>query len=298
MESGDIEFAMLSAFLYVSMSNFAGVPLPRLQTETKVYVAQAKAYKQQGMLSLLQPFGQMVDNLMGNAKGSISVLTGDFMNEDAYLRHPEHKTGTTQFAAMNVRRLMVVYVMNDLVASELSAVKSRQIAKEIVSSLTASVQAFYDGLCSVALARKETGRRQRASHLKRARVCLKKLKRWETKCPENFSNKVLLVEAELASFAGNVDAAIDKYKESIDVAGAEGFIQDQAIARERMGDAIMRRSGRCMEARECFEAARSLYDTWGAHAKVKQLDELLVSKWQDGQPIDDDGRLVVVHSTK
>ena len=101
----------------------------------------------------------------------------------------------------------------------------------------------------------------------------KQLLVWAENCPENFENRVALLDAEIARLEGRVVEAEQQYEQAIRSAHSNGFVNNEAIAYElaarfyaarglhRFADAYL------VEARYC-------YQRWGADGKVAQLDRL------------------------
>jgi tetratricopeptide (TPR) repeat protein len=113
--------------------------------------------------------------------------------------------------------------------------------------------------------------RSSKQHRTRANRTLVKLKRYAEHCPQNFQGKVWLVEAELVASAGDMESALAKFKTSIDWARNQELIHEEALAWERAGYALLAMHRRD-EAREFLEKASSIYSSWGAQAKVNQLE--------------------------
>jgi len=83
-------------------------------------------------------------------------------------------------------------------------------------------------------------------------------------------NKIYLLEAEYLVLNGKLDIAIPMYQRSIELAAAEGFLHEQALANERAGMALRY----CGDANDCFpflKKAYDLYGRWGSTPKVEQL---------------------------
>ena len=79
-----------------------------------------------------------------------------------------------------------------------------------------------------------------------------------------------LIDAELADLAGDSHLAKKHYEVAIHLAGRRGFTNDEALAHERFGEHALH-LGDLNDALYHFERAITLYQEWGAHAKVLQL---------------------------
>ncbi|XXX79566.1 AAA family ATPase [Sorangium sp. So ce134] len=90
--------------------------------------------------------------------------------------------------------------------------------------------------------------------------------------PDNFLHKHALVRAELARLRGQDLEAIGLYEQAITAAREGGFVQHEAIACE-LAAGLYRARGLSTSADAHLRKARAAYFTWGAHAKVEQLDQ-------------------------
>jgi len=97
------------------------------------------------------------------------------------------------------------------------------------------------------------------------------LRRWARSCPWNFEHRVLLVEAEWLRTLGRRARAVRKYEEAAAAAREHGFVQDAALASELMAEVHLE-MGDQKGGLTHFLAALAGYRTWGALAKVKDLE--------------------------
>ena len=101
---------------------------------------------------------------------------------------------------------------------------------------------------------------------------LTKLKLWADNCPQNYHNRYALVLAEIARIEGRPAEAMDLYEEAIRSARDNGFVQQEALAFELAARFYATR-GFATFAHAYLRNARDGYLRWGAHGKVRQLDE-------------------------
>jgi PAS domain S-box-containing protein len=100
----------------------------------------------------------------------------------------------------------------------------------------------------------------------------KRLEIWAHTCPENFQNRHALVSAEIARIENRSVDADCLYEEAVRLAREHGFVQNEGLASEL---AARFHAARGLEtiANAYLRNARNCYDRWGAHGKVKQIDE-------------------------
>jgi PAS domain S-box-containing protein len=94
---------------------------------------------------------------------------------------------------------------------------------------------------------------------------------WRKHGPENFAARHALLSAELARMEGRLVDAEHFYEEAVGAAREHGFINYEALAWE-LAARFYRGRGLLTIADAHLREARDRYRTWGATAKVKQID--------------------------
>ncbi|HKO48606.1 MAG TPA: AAA family ATPase [Polyangiaceae bacterium] len=111
---------------------------------------------------------------------------------------------------------------------------------------------------------------------------LAQLQTWASNCPENFEHKYKLAAAEVArARAAPTDEVLALYDAAIE-ACADGFIHLRALANERLSE-FWSDKGQRKVARSFIEDAYYLYERWGAHAKLRQLEQRYPEWFARGQ---------------
>ena len=98
------------------------------------------------------------------------------------------------------------------------------------------------------------------------------LREWAENYSPTFADKHALVSAEIARLEGRDADAMRLYEQAIRSAHDHGFVQNEALAHEVAARFYAAR-GFERFAHVCLRDARYCYLQWGAHGKVKQLDE-------------------------
>ena len=101
----------------------------------------------------------------------------------------------------------------------------------------------------------------------------RRLLEWTANCPENFESRAVLVGAEVARLHGRELDAQRLYEQAIKSAGANGFVNIEALANELAGRFYGARGFERIAAAYLKEA-RVCYRSWGAEGKVRQLDRV------------------------
>ncbi len=97
------------------------------------------------------------------------------------------------------------------------------------------------------------------------------LKSFAARCPENWKNKLLMVEAEKAAYVDKKGwAAIETYQEAVHEAEKQGFPHEYAQANELQARFLLKLSAHPF-AKACMKQAYSAYTTIGWQRKADQL---------------------------
>jgi GAF domain-containing protein len=100
----------------------------------------------------------------------------------------------------------------------------------------------------------------------------KQLREWAENYPPTFADKHALVSAEMARIEGRDVEAMQLYEQAIRSAREQGFVQNEALAYELAARFYAARGFEKI-AHLYLRDARYCYLQWGAHGKVRQLDE-------------------------
>lgn len=129
---------------------------------------------------------------------------------------------------------------------------------------------FHLALILIALLKQ---RGQRPGPLKAGiRRCRRKISKWAEVCPENYRHMDLLISAEMSAIQGRSQEAMTLYHHAIHDARANGFLPNEALAFELLGDFYLARHYRD-EAGLALRRACRVYHLWGAWAKVEDIKQ-------------------------
>ena len=118
----------------------------------------------------------------------------------------------------------------------------------------------------------DAGRREKRRLRRDLSKKLKHMRKWASFCPENFEHKQLLMEAEMARIGDGGSEAQRLYKEAETNALEAGFPLNATLSCELAGRFELEQ-GREDKAATWLRKARDGYKKWGAHAKVKAMQE-------------------------
>jgi PAS domain S-box-containing protein len=136
-----------------------------------------------------------------------------------------------------------------------------------------SLDYYYYGALTVAAAYDNAAAGQQQAWRALLAAHLERLHEWAQVYPPTFSDKHLLVSAELARIEGRELDAMRLYEAAGWAARTHGFVLNEALAHETAARFYAAR-GFATSAQAHLRNARYCYLRWGAEAKVAQLDQL------------------------
>src|SRR5262249_32102380 len=130
---------------------------------------------------------------------------------------------------------------------------------------------FYDALARAAQCDSASSE-ERAQHREKLAAHYRQILVLAENCPQNFETRATLIGAEIARIEGRELEAQRLYEQAIRSARENGFTQHEGIANELAAKFYLSR-GYETSANAYLRNARYCYLRWGAHGKVRQLDE-------------------------
>jgi PAS domain S-box-containing protein len=271
-QSGDLNFAAHCCSHLNTNLLAAGDPLDVVQDEAEHGLAFAQKMR----------FGLAIDRI-STQLGLIQTLRGltttfgCFDGEQFNERRIERRFSENADLAFAecwywVRKLQARYFAGDYASAVDATLSAERLLWTSPSHFETAEYHFYGALiraasCDCAAAD------QRQQHLQALVAHHRQLEIWAANCPENFDNRAALVGAEIARIQGREIDAERLYERAISSARGNGFIHNEALAYELAARFYAAR-GFQEFARVYLRNARYGYLRWGAHGKVRQLDEL------------------------
>lgn len=171
-----------------------------------------------------------------------------------------------------IRKLQARFFAGDYTAALEAAKRAQRTIWTSPSHFETAEYEFYGALACAGLWESAAGskRQQCAEALATHR---QKLEIWAASCPENFENRVALVNAEIARIENCDGDAMRLFEQAIRSARSNGFVHNEAIAYER-ASAFYRARGFDQFAELYLRNARDCYQRWGADGKARQLEQL------------------------
>ncbi len=290
LEIGDLECAAFSAFIYCWHSFFTGKGLVELEREMMSYREVISQLKQETIHHYHEMTRKQVINLMGKGDFSSDLppwrLVRDVYDEEQML--PIHLQANDRLALglLYNQKLFLCYLFQ----AYPQALENANLTKIYLDAGAASLFIpqfhFYDSLAQLSVY-SDVSWVEKLRIRKRVAANQKRMKKWAQHAPMNYRHKWYLVEAERARVRGKDADAMEYYDKAIEGAREYEYLNEEALANEVAARFYLSRD-RQKIAQTYLREARYCYLKWGAHAKVRHLDdtypELLAT---DGQS---DGR--------
>ena len=270
VETGSLEFACICASGYCGHLIFASKELVSSCQAGVRYCERVRHLHQTKYIILLEMFLQIVLNLQGKSADPCH-LAGDVFNEDETVpllrAHNDHHS----LANLYVNKLLLSYTFGNYhqALEDSRATKKHYFA--ILGHYHVVIYNFYHSLTLLALYPELPGNEQRRS-LKTVMSNQKTLKKWAHHAPMNNLHKYHLVAAELARVKGKDAQAAGLYDKAIALANENDYVNEEGLANEAAARFYLSK-GKEKVARAYLQDARYCYYRWGAHGKVKDIEE-------------------------
>lgn len=171
-----------------------------------------------------------------------------------------------------IRKLQARFFGGDYAAALDASSRVQPQLQASMSMLETAEYHFYSALTRAVCWDMETAE-SRQNHIEPLTAHYRQLQIWAENCPDNFESRAALVGAEIARIDGRALDAMDLYEQAIRSAQANGFVHNEALAKE-LAARFYGARGFEQIAHLYLRNARDCYLRWGADGKVRQLDQL------------------------
>ena len=269
LKTGDFENASYDAEFCCINSYFAGAELRQLDGLIDAYMEAVRRIRAEAAASIIATYWQAVGNLLSTS-GDPCTLAGERFNQEEMAPVYEQKENRVALAALYVNRLILCYLFEDYER----ALESSELAENhkggMLGMFTHSASIFYDSLTRIQVYPRRAPEEQ-ARLLERISANQQVMKRLADSAPMNFLHKFHLVEAERMRLAGEGMAALDYYDKAISLAKENGYVQEEALAKE-LAARFCSGKGKDEFARVYMKEAYRCYEAWGAARKTEDLE--------------------------
>lgn len=269
MDSGAPEGGIICYVHAIAIDLYAGRNLSQIRDHCNRVIVLIKEYNMGVQTEGLSITTQLTDNLL-NEKEDNTLFAGPYYDEKGRLDEHLSTNGRTLVCSLVMDKILLalIFEKQDALASLADCLFRyidgiRGIARVPLSHFIMALSYLY---CLDTV--EKTMQRK---YLKRIKVHLKKIKIYRRHCEVNNAHRCYLVEAEIQQWRGEIFNAEQSYDKAIEAAKASKFIQEVALAEEFAGRFYLRQN-RNLVAATYFLKAKKSYHSWGARAKVQQME--------------------------
>ncbi|MDJ1184889.1 AAA family ATPase [Roseofilum casamattae] len=269
LESGDLLF--LGYIRMLRNLNFfdQGKPLKEIEENVNKELFLTKNINNQVAMHTLRGHHLVVRNLRGKTV-DVKLFYDSDTREEEYVQSCHDSNSYIGLCYYNILKSQALYCYNLPTEALPHLQEAESQLPSISTSFGVAQHNFYYSLTLLALYQ-EVDPQKQTSYLQQVRINQVRMKKWADNCPENFSHKYWLVEAEIAWNLGEIVDAMSAYNQAIELARENDFTQEEALANQRAGQFYLHLQNPKV-ARIYLQDARYAYEKWGAIAKVQQLD--------------------------
>jgi predicted ATPase/signal transduction histidine kinase/tRNA A-37 threonylcarbamoyl transferase component Bud32 len=269
LETGDLVYAAIGIYLFANYGLDSGMNLDDYQEKVSAYSQHVRDIGQELWHRRIGIMLQTAQNFM--VPGSRpDVLKGRHFDEGQWLPGAVAVNDFSNLNALFLEKLCLSYHFdNDEKLMEYAG-EAEKYLESVFGMINTALFAFYDSLSRLRLYA-SISKDEREQSLNKVEGNQLRMQIWSQNAPMNFRHQYDLVAAETARVLGDIGPAMENYERAIKNAEDNGFIHDHALANELYARFWQERGNDRIAEMYMWEA-RSLYDRWGARAKVDHLE--------------------------
>ncbi|ADO72242.1 Sensor protein [Stigmatella aurantiaca DW4/3-1] len=268
-ENGDVEFMAYAATFLSRHAFYASEPLDEVVREHARYLELMTQWRLKLGAHAIQSIQQTCFCLMGRARDP-KRLQGEAFDEEVELpRLKARKYGEALSQFYLQKTLLACYFRDGALALAMSEAGAPYTNTQL-GQIAQPMLNFFESL-ALLLACGSASEEDRVRYLAKVRQNQEGFQCWAGHAPMNWRHRYQVVEAELARVRGDTPAAAQLYEEAIEGARTQGYVNDEALFHELVGEFFLR-LGRSRLAHDSFVDAATAYRRWGAEAKVADLE--------------------------
>ncbi|MFY0564486.1 trifunctional serine/threonine-protein kinase/ATP-binding protein/sensor histidine kinase [Archangium lansingense] len=270
IEVGDLEYAGWGAVVRQSSAFFLGQELSEFDRSGIRWVQAAEYVKHESASYYARLIHQVVHCLRGLTEQPCHLI-GDLYDERKML--PLHLEANDAYglAVFFTYKLQLCFMFGRHAEALEHAIMAERYLGALASSVHIVTFHFFAPLVRLALFSRLSPE-EREGVMTRIDEAVAKLTVWAHHAPMNYGAKHALLEAERHRVRGEAEQARTEYYRAMALAREHEYRNDEALATE-LFSGFLRQRGEQEIAHFFLAKARHLYLSWGAEAKVRELDQ-------------------------
>ncbi len=270
VEAGDTVMACYSGFARITLLLTRNDPLDAVWRESETALDFARRAKYADVADIIVSQQRFIATMQGR------TATFSTFSDAQFDEAPFEVQITESRSLMTVCWYWIVKLKARFLSGNYTeALAAADNAKPVLAASVGQIQQldyfYYTALAVSALYEAaETDQQQAWRELLAAHQ--EQLREWAENYPPTFSDKYTLVLAEIARIEKRNSDALGLYEQAIHLARENGFVQNEGLSHELAAQYYLAQ-GLETAGYAHLRNARNCYGRWGAHGKVKQLDE-------------------------
>jgi PAS domain S-box-containing protein len=270
IDMGDLAFACFPMSVLIPYRLLRNDPLDALWREADVALDFARKVKFAEIADIIASQQRFIATMQGRT-ATFSTFNDALFDEPTFEAQLTGDRMPMLIGSYWSLKLEARFLSGDFAEALAAADKAKQFL-EALATLTHVLDYYYYTALTVSALYESASADQQAAWGKLLTLHREQLREWAENYPPTFGDKYTLVLAEIARLEKRDADASRLYEEAIDSAHKHGFVQNEGLAQELAAQYYLAR-GIQTAGYGYLRNARNCYDRWGAHGKVKQLDE-------------------------
>jgi PAS domain S-box-containing protein len=270
IETGSSVWASYGLFLSLTYRLLRGDPLDLVWHESEMALEFAQKARYEDAVAVFVSEQRFIATMRGGTVAFSSFNDAEF-DEATFEAQIAGGRAPVVMGTYWILKLKARLLSNDYAEALLAAEKAKQLL-EAVTLLEPRLNYFYCAALTVAALYETASAEQQQAWRELLGEHQEQLREWAENYPPTFADKLALMAAEIARIEKRDVDALRLYEEAIDLARVNGFVQNEGLASELAAQFYLAHDLETAGYAH-LRNARNCYDRWGAHGKVKQLDE-------------------------
>jgi PAS domain S-box-containing protein len=267
-EGGDPAFGCYAMSIAIMYRHLRNDPLEVVWRESGVAMGFARNARYDDGAAMFVTQQRFIASMQGHTT-SLSTFS-DAQFDEARFEAELAGRNPTVTAWYWILKLKARFLSGDFAEAMATAGKAKQLLWCAIGRIEMLEYVYYSALTLSALYEAATNEEQQA-WMAILVAHRNQLREWTDNCPPTFGDKLALVSAEIARLERRDSDALRLYEQAIRSARDNGFVQNEALAHELAAQCCLAQ-GLETAGHAHLRSARSGYERWGAHGKLKQLD--------------------------
>jgi PAS domain S-box-containing protein len=270
MEVGDPTFACIGLFMLIADLLLRNDPLDVVWRESEIAMDFARNARYDDGAAMFVGQQRFIAMMQGRTT-SFSTFSDAQFDEATFETQLTAGRMPLMICSYWVLKLKAQFLSGNYAEALAAADKAKSLLQVVDFPVVLTDYFIYAALTMAALYLTASADQQ-AAWCELLTVHREQLREWAENYPPTFGDKHALVSAEIARLEKRDVDALRLYEQAIHSARDNGFVQNEGLAYELAAQYCLAR-GIESAGYAYLRNARNCYDRWGAHGKVKQLDE-------------------------